>query len=101
MDEQGMDTAALEALLTSLEKSGELPRVKLIYTVDYFQNPTGLTLSMDRRQHLLELARRFSKAQRLLILEDAAYRELRFAGDDAPSIKSLDRDNEHVIRALT
>ena len=48
-------TDALEGLLTRLEKSGELPRVKLIYTVDYFQNPTGLTLSLARRRHMLEL----------------------------------------------
>lgn len=101
MDEQGMNTDALADLLTGLEKSGELPRVKLIYTVDYFQNPTGLTLSLSRRQHLLELAQRFSKTQRFLILEDAAYRELRFAGDDVPSIKSFDRTNEYVILAMT
>jgi 2-aminoadipate transaminase len=101
MDEHGMDTDALEGLLMRLEKSGELPRVKLIYTVDYFQNPTGLTLSLARRRHMLELARRFSKARRILILEDAAYRELRFAGVDIPSIKSFDRINEYVILALT
>jgi 2-aminoadipate transaminase len=101
MDEHGMDTDGLEGLLVRLEKSGELPRVKLIYTVDYFQNPTGLTLSLARRRHMLELARRFSKARRILILEDAAYRELRFAGVDIPSIKSFDRTNEYVILALT
>lgn len=101
MDDEGMQTDALEELLTRLEKTGELPRVKLIYTVDYFQNPTGLTLSLPRRKHLLELARRFSKTQRILILEDAAYREQRFAGDDVPSIKSLDRANEHVILGMT
>jgi 2-aminoadipate transaminase len=101
MDGEGMDTAALEALLGRLERSGELERVRLIYTVDYFQNPTGLTLSLPRRQHLLELARRYSRRQRLLILEDAAYRELRYDGADLPSIKSLDRDNAHVILAMT
>jgi 2-aminoadipate transaminase len=101
MDEHGMDTDGLEGLLMRLEESGELPRVKLIYTVDYFQNPTGLTLSLARRRHMLELARRFSKARRILILEDAAYRELRFAGVDFPSIKSFDRTNEYVILALT
>jgi 2-aminoadipate transaminase len=84
-----------------LEQQGELERVRLIYTVDYFQNPTGLTLSLRRRQHLLDLARRFSKKQRLFILEDAAYRELRFEGDDIPSIKSLDRDNQYVLLAMT
>jgi 2-aminoadipate transaminase len=101
MDEQGMMTDALEALLTRLEKSGDLSRVKLIYTVDYFQNPTGLTLSLPRRRQVLELAQRFSKTQRIMILEDAAYRELRFEGVDVPSIKSLDRANEQVILALT
>ena len=79
----------------------KLPRVKLIYTVDYFQNPTGLTLSLARRRHLLELAQRFSKTQRIVILEDAAYRELRFAGEDVPSVKSFDADNRHVIYAGT
>ena len=101
MDEHGMQTDALEELLTRLELAGELPRVKLIYTVDYFQNPTGLTLSLGRRRHLLELAQRFSKQQRIVILEDAAYRELRFAGEDVPTVKSFDAANEHVILAMT
>lgn len=101
MDEEGMDTTALEDLLVRLEKSGELERVKLIYTIDYFQNPSGLTQSLPRRQHLMELVRRFSKKQRLFVLEDAAYRELRFEGHDLPSIKSLDTDNTHVICTMT
>jgi len=101
MDEEGMDTHRLEELLVRLEKAGALDRVKLIYTIDYFQNPTGLTLSMSRRQHLMELVRRFSKKQRILVLEDAAYRELRFDGLDLPSLKSLDRDNRHVILGMT
>jgi 2-aminoadipate transaminase len=56
---------------------------------------------LDRRKHLVELARRYSKSQRIVILEDAAYRELRFEGDDVPSVKSFDRGNEHVIHAMT
>ena len=101
MDEQGMLTDALEEMLVRLEQSGELERVRLIYTVDYYQNPSGRTLALGRRQHLLELARRFSKQQRLFILEDAAYRELRYDGPDLPSIKSFDDTNEHVILAMT
>ncbi len=101
MDEYGMMTDALEELLNRLDRSGELGRVRLVYTVDYFQNPTGLTLSLPRRQHLLELVRRFSKEQRIFILEDAAYRELRYDGADVPSIKSFDEGNEHVILAMT
>jgi 2-aminoadipate transaminase len=101
MDEHGMLTEALAELLARLDRSGELERVRLIYTVDYYQNPSGLTLSLPRRRHVLELARRYSKKHRLLILEDAAYRELRFDGPDLPSIWSLDRERAHVLLAMT
>jgi 2-aminoadipate transaminase len=101
IDEDGLNTDALEELLGQLERSGELDRLKLIYVVDYFQNPTGLSLSLSRRQRLVELVKRFSRKQRIFILEDAAYRELRFDGPDLPSIKSFDRDNEHVILGMT
>ncbi|MCS7045525.1 MAG: PLP-dependent aminotransferase family protein [Gemmataceae bacterium] len=101
MDGDGLITDALDELLARLESAGELERVRLIYTVDYFQNPTGLSLSRRRREHLLDLVRRYSRRQRILILEDAAYRELRYEGDDVPSIKSLDADNRHVVLAMT
>ena len=101
MDEHGMDTDALEDLLRRLERSGELGRVKLIYTCDYYQNPTGLTLSLERRRKLLELARRYSRARRILILEDGAYRELRYEGADLPSVKSFDVRNEYVVWTST
>jgi 2-aminoadipate transaminase len=97
MDEQGLDVTALEALLDQLQRVGELNRVKVIYTVDYFQNPTGLSLSAERRSKLVELVRRFSTDHRILVLEDAAYRELRYSGDDVPSVKSFDTSNEYVI----
>lgn len=97
MDNDGLKTDELEALLERLKRAGELGRVKAIYTVDYFQNPTGLTLSVERRKKLVELAKRYSTAQRILILEDAAYRELRFDGPDLPSVKSFDPTNEYVI----
>lgn len=101
MDDDGMKTDELELLLERLKRSGELSRVKAIYTVDYFQNPTGLTLSVERRKKLVELARRYSSGQRILILEDAAYRELRFDGDDRPSVKRFDPTNEFVIYTST
>jgi 2-aminoadipate transaminase len=101
MDDDGLDPQALEAVLLRLQRSGELHRLKLIYTVDYFQNPTGLTLSADRRPKLVELARRFSSSHRILILEDIAYRELRYAGEDIPSIKRFDPTNEFVVTTGT
>jgi 2-aminoadipate transaminase len=101
IDEHGLNTDALEELLERLERSGELNRLKLIYVVDYFQNPTGLSLSSPRRQRLVELVKRFSRTHRIFILEDAAYRELRLDGPDLPSTKRFDRDNEHVILGMT
>ncbi len=101
MDDDGMDTAALEVLLEKLERTGELPRVKMIYTIDYFQNPSGRTLSLKRRKHLVELARRFSKTHTILILEDAAYRELRYDGDDLPSLLQFDPEHKHVMLTMT
>jgi 2-aminoadipate transaminase len=101
MDAEGLDTDVLEDLLRQLDRDGRLDRLKMIYTVDYYQNPTGLTLSQRRRERLLELVRRYSRRHRILILEDAAYRELRFADDDPPSIKSFDTKNEYVIYTST
>ncbi|MBP3959634.1 PLP-dependent aminotransferase family protein [Gemmata sp. G18] len=101
LDEHGMKMDALEALLERLRRSGELARVKVIYTVDYFQNPTGLTLAVDRRAKLVELARRYSTDHRIIVLEDAAYRELRFTGADLPSVKRFDPTNEFVVYTST
>jgi 2-aminoadipate transaminase len=101
MDEEGMNVDALEELLARLEGAGEIDRLRLIYVCDYFQNPSGLTLSLARRQQLLDLVERYSRHQRIFILEDAAYRELRYDGPDLPSIKSFDRANRHVILAMT
>src|SRR5688572_27747271 len=90
MDDDGMDVEAVGRLLERLGREGRLGRVKLVYCTSYFQNPTGLTLAPHRRPRLLEIVRRFSGAagHRILILEDAAYRELRYDGDAYPSIKS-------------
>ena len=101
MTDDGIDVEAIERLLTRLERENRLDRVKLIYTTSYYQNPTGLTLCAAARPRLLEIARKFSKRQRILILEDAAYRELRYDGPALPSIKSLDRDNRYTILTQT
>ena len=101
MDDGGMNTDALDDLLARLQRSGDGDRVKLIYTVDYFQNPTGLTLAVDRRPRLVELARKYSTRHRILVLEDAAYRELRYDGPDLPGVKRFDPENEFVVYTST
>jgi 2-aminoadipate transaminase len=101
MQDEGMDVEAVEVLLKNLQKQGRLEKVKLIYTTSYFQNPTGLTLSLERRKRLVEIARQFSIKQRILILEDAAYRELHYDGPNLPSMKSLDPENRFTILTQT
>ncbi|MEI2778454.1 MAG: PLP-dependent aminotransferase family protein [Tetrasphaera sp.] len=86
MDEEGMEVDALEQVLRATE------RVKLIYTVPDYQNPTGRTLSLARRHRLVELAEEFD----VVILEDTPYRELRYEGERLPTIKSLDRSGRVV-----
>jgi 2-aminoadipate transaminase len=101
VDEDGMDVEAAAALLEQLSDNGELERVKFIYCTSFFDNPTGLTLSLARRQRLLELVQQFSRSHRILILEDAAYRELLYDGEAAPSIKSFDAENRYTILTQT
>jgi 2-aminoadipate transaminase len=78
--ERGMDMDALAQRLSAE------PRPKLIYTIPTFQNPTGATMPAERRRLLVELAARFD----VPLLEDDPYRELRYEGEDAPALKSLD-----------
>lgn len=80
MDADGMDMDALETTLAST------PKARLLYTVPDFQNPTGATLSLSRRQRLIDLANRHD----LIVLEDTPYRHIRFAGAPLPTLKSLD-----------
>jgi 2-aminoadipate transaminase len=98
MKADGMDLAHLEAVLSSLKREGELARTKALYMVSYFQNPTGITTAIDRKRGALELLQRYSQKRRpIYLVEDAAYRELRFAGSDVPSTLSLDGAEDRVI----
>jgi 2-aminoadipate transaminase len=85
-DERGLDTDELERRLV-----GGL-RPKLCYVVSNFANPTGATLSLDRRHHLVRLARTYG----FVILEDDPYGELRFAGLPLPSLRDLPGGGDHV-----
>nr|WP_289037860.1 PLP-dependent aminotransferase family protein [uncultured Allobacillus sp.] len=84
IDENGMQTEELEKILKD-RKEKNLPMPKLVYTIPSFHNPTGTTMSIDRRRHLLELASEFN----FLIIEDDAYGELYFEERPTP-IKAMD-----------
>ena len=101
IDEGGMKLDSLESTLAGLEARGELDRVKLIYTVSEHSNPSGISLAEDRRGPLVDLARRWSKRQRIYILEDAAYRGLNYEGDEPSSAWRHDPEGETVILART
>ncbi|HTX21036.1 MAG TPA: PLP-dependent aminotransferase family protein [Candidatus Aquilonibacter sp.] len=99
LERDGIDLAHLENVLERLKKSGELRRVKALYLVSYFQNPTGVTTSFAKKAGVLKLLKKFSRAagHPIYLLEDAAYRELRFAGDDTPSALVVPGAGANVI----
>lgn len=82
MDEHGLEVDELERRLA------DGLRPKLVYTIPDHQNPAGVSLSVERRTLLVELARRYG----FLIVEDVAYRELAFDGEAAPSLWSMAPD---------
>jgi 2-aminoadipate transaminase len=82
MDEEGMITDGLDAMLSR-------EPVKFIYSLPNFQNPTGRTLSLERRKQLVEVATRHG----VPIVEDDPYGELRYEGQHLPSLKSMDTDD--------
>ncbi len=84
--DDGLDTEKLEELLK------EHKNIKLLYTISTFQNPSGITISLEKRKKILELAEKYD----FLIYEDNPYGELRFSGEEIPTLKSLDT-NGRVI----
>ncbi|MDA7977339.1 MAG: PLP-dependent aminotransferase family protein [Pirellulales bacterium] len=100
-DDGGLIPEALEDELRRIEAAGELERVKAIYVVSYFDNPSGITLAAERRPQIVEIAKRWSKKQHIYVLDDAAYRSLRYSGEDVPSLQAYDETGETVIVAQT
>jgi 2-aminoadipate transaminase len=92
LERDGLDLAHLESVLQSLKRSGELRRVKMIYLVSYFQNPTGVTTRFEKKSAVLELLKKFEPAagHTIYLLEDAAYRELSFPGRADPALRDQD-----------
>lgn len=82
MEEDGMSVEALEEALKTYDN------VKLLYTIPSFQNPTGVTTTLEKRKKVYELCCKYNIA----ILEDNPYGELRFAGEAVPTIKSMDTE---------
>jgi 2-aminoadipate transaminase len=90
MDEDGMRIDRLQEALDRLDREGRTP--KFIYTIPSFQNPAGVTLSLERRRALVRVARQ----RELLVLEDNPYGLLRYEGEQLPTLFALD-GGEYVI----
>ncbi len=82
VESDGMNVEELEQTLKNE------PRAKFIYTIPNFQNPSGVTMSLEKRQAVYELAKKYG----VLIIEDNPYGDLRFRGEFLPNIKSFDTD---------
>lgn len=87
MDADGLDMADVEAKIKEHHP-------KIIYTMPTFHNPTGVTLSLERRKKLAELASQYD----VMVLEDDPYREIRYSGEHLPPIKAFDKTG-HVVFA--
>jgi 2-aminoadipate transaminase len=87
-EEDGFDMSELRMRFTKAIAAGK--RIKYLYVIADFQNPTGICWSASKRRELLA----FSYEHGLLIVEDAPYREIRFLGDALPSIYQLDQEGE-------
>ncbi len=103
LDPDGLNLDSLEAQLERLKKSGEIKRLKFLYLVSYYQNPSSVTTSRAKKAAALKLLRRYERAagHSIYLLEDAAYRELRFEGDDVSSLLAEPGAAERVIYAGT
>ena len=82
MESDGINVDALEDTIKNT------PRAKMLYLIPTFQNPSGITMSYEKRRAVYELALRHG----LIIFEDNPYGELRFSGEDIPTIKSIDTE---------
>ena len=89
-DEDGMKMEDLSRKLAKLQLTEE--HYKFIYTVPDFQNPSGVTWSLEKRKKLIELSHKYN----VLVIDDSPYRELRFEGERPPALHAIDSEG-HVI----
>jgi len=94
LQEDGMDLDVLEEQIAEARRVDKV--LKAIYVIPDFQNPAGITMSLEKRKRLLEIA----EQEDLLIFEDNPYSQLRFAGEAVPTLKSMD-ENGRVIMLFT
>ncbi len=101
IDQYGMIPESLESTLRQLRSGGALPRVKAIYLVPYFDNPCSLTMPLERRARIVDIAKRWSLNHQIHVIADEAYRDLQYDGANVPSTLTVDDEGDTVIVAGT
>lgn len=86
MEDDGLNLEALE------KAAKENPRTRILYLIPNFQNPSGTTMSLEKRKAALEIAKKYD----FIILEDNPYGDLRFEGEPVPAIKSMDTEGRVI-----
>ena len=98
VDAEGVVPQSLTLAMEKYLAEGLGSRIKAVYLTTYFDNPSSITTSSNRRSELVEIVRRWNhKHDKVYIIEDAAYRDLRYYGDDIPSLLAADEDGDTVI----
>src|SRR6266568_3528344 len=95
LDDDGLDPDGLAQVLSRLDREGK--RVKLLYTVPNFHNPAGVTMSAERRDRVLKLARQHN----VLVVEDNPYGRLGFESDPPQALRAQDADNVVYLGSLS
>ena len=95
IEEDGIDVKGIKVGIEAALSQGKKP--KFIYIVPDFQNPSGITASLEKRQAILVLSKKYG----IPVVEDSPYRELRYRGEAIPSIFSLDENQGNVIGLYT
>jgi 2-aminoadipate transaminase len=86
MDDNGL-------VIEDVEEKIKQYKPKIVYTIPTFQNPTGKTLSLERRKRLAELGTKYD----VIILEDDPYRDIRYSGEDLAPIKTFDTSGHTIL----
>lgn len=97
LEDDGMNVDILEEKLNELVNNEEIDKFKFVYVVPTFQNPAGVTMSLEKRKRLINLAHKYD----FLIVEDDPYGALRFEGESIPSIYSLEPERTILLNTFS
>jgi DNA-binding transcriptional MocR family regulator len=93
----GIDLEYLESELEKLKKEGNIEKFKFIYVVDNFHNPTGVSMSLEKRKKIVELSKKYD----FLIIEDDPYGALRFEGEKIDTIYSMSPERTILLNTFS